>query len=82
LETAIHPVSNKNDGFVNFKRWLQGRLSREQRESLRQHLSEPLGFVFQRNLPKLAVIYGTDKWGVHSYAAHYARHFCHLRRKK
>ena len=75
-------MSDKNDFFLNFKRWLQGRLSRERRRALRQHFAEPLGLVFRRNLPMLAVIYGTDKWGEHFYAAHYARHFQALRRKK
>jgi cephalosporin hydroxylase len=41
-----------------------------------------MGLVFRRNLPQLAMIYGTDKWGAHRYAAHYARHFGHLRQKK
>ena len=34
------------------------------------------------NLPALATYYGTDKWGSHSYAEFYERHFRPLRRKK
>ena len=49
---------------------------------LRRLLREPLGFLFRSDLLKLATIYGTDKWGAHRYAAHYQRHFRHLRRKK
>jgi hypothetical protein len=75
-------MSNGNDRLLSFKRWLRGHLSPERREALGQRFSEPLGFVFQSDLPKLAVIYGTDKWGVHLYASHYARHFHHLRRKR
>jgi hypothetical protein len=54
----------------------------ERRVVLRRLLREPFGFVFRRDLPRLAMIYGTDKWGEHWYAAHYARHFRRLRRKK
>ena len=32
----------------------------------------------RHDLPWLAEYFGTDKWGVHRYAAHYQRHFKHL----
>jgi hypothetical protein len=75
-------MSNGNDSFLRLKLWLQGRLSPARRAMLRRHLNEPLGFVFRHDLLKLATIYGTDKWGAHRYAAHYAWHFHHLRRKQ
>ncbi len=75
-------MKKRIDIFLNVTRWLKDRLSRQRRTALRRHLSEPLGFVFRRDLRKLAMIYGTDKWGSHWYAAHYARHFRHLRRQK
>jgi hypothetical protein len=75
-------MSNGNDSFLRLKLWLQGWLSPRHRARLRQCLKEPLGFLFRNNLLKLATIYGTDKWGAHRYAAHYARHFHHLRREK
>jgi hypothetical protein len=33
------------------------------------------------DLPRLAVHFGTDKWGDHRYAQHYHAHFAPLRRK-
>ena len=75
-------MSDSNDRFLNFKRWLQARLSQERRAALRPFLVEPLALLFRRDLTKLATLSGTDKWGAHWYAAHYARHFQHLRRKK
>ncbi len=75
-------MNHGSDNFLKLKRWLKNRLSAERRAALRRHLVEPLGFVFRRDLPKLATIYGTDKWGTHWFAAHYARHFQPLRRKK
>ena len=75
-------MSSGHDNFLKLKCWLKNRLSAERRAALRRHLVEPFGFMFRRDLPKLATIYGTDKWGAHWYAAHYARHFQHLRRKK
>ena len=75
-------MSDGNDSLLKLKVWLKGRLSPERRAAMRQRWNEPLGFIFRSNLPRLATIYGTDKWGAHWYAAHYARHFQHLRRKK
>jgi hypothetical protein len=66
---------------MTLKRWLETRLSARGRAALRRYLAAPSAFVFSRNLPSLSRIYGTDKWGIHWYAAHYARHFRHLRRK-
>ncbi len=78
-------MRKRSDISLNLMLWLKDRLSRERRGialAALRYLSEPLGFVFRRDLPKLAMVYGTDKWGSHLYAAHYARHFHHLRRKK
>jgi demethylmacrocin O-methyltransferase len=38
--------------------------------------------VYKRNLPKLALLFHTDKEGLHSYAKHYQHHFKSQRRKK
>jgi hypothetical protein len=75
-------MTHSNDRFLYLKRWLQGRVSQQKRTELRKFLIEPLGFLFRRDLRRLAAIYGTDKWGAHWYAAHYQSHFQHLRRKK
>jgi hypothetical protein len=37
---------------------------------------------YSDNLNKLAVIHGTDKWDLHWYTQHYAKHFAHLKDKK
>jgi hypothetical protein len=79
---TMNLMNNGNDHFLNFKRWLQARLSPEHRASLRPFFVEPLAVLLRRDLTKLASLSGTDKWGAHWYAAHYARHFQHLRRKK
>jgi len=69
------------DWSLRLKDWAKRRLSPERRAAMREHLAEPLGFAFRRNLPMLAMIYGTDKCGSHWYATHYAKHFHHMRRK-
>ena len=59
---------------------LKPRLSDEERKFLRlqkQYLHYRLRFP--RDLPKLAELFGTDKWGSHRYAQHYQRHFAPLR---
>lgn len=38
--------------------------------------------VFARDLIKLAIINGSDKWGDHNYAKYYQTHFYGIRRKK
>jgi hypothetical protein len=37
---------------------------------------------WSNDLPRLAVYFGTDKWGDHRYAQHYQTHFAPLRRKR
>lgn len=75
-------MNSSSDHFLNLPHWLRNRLPRERPASLRRHLREPLGILFRRDLPKLAMIYGSDKWGTHQYAAHYARRLRRLRLKK
>ena len=75
-------MNKRNDSFLKLRDWVKNRISPGRRAAIRRRLLEPAGFLFRRNLPRLATIYGTDKWGHHWYAAHYARHFQHLRRKK
>jgi len=74
-------MSNAKDRFLYLKRLLKGRLSRERFEALRSSFAEPLSFFFRRDLNMLATLSGTDKWGVHWYTQHYARHFQQLRNK-
>lgn len=73
-------MTRTSDSLLNLPPWLRRRLPVERFAGLRRQLREPLGWLFRNNLPKLAMIYGTDKWGAHRYAAHYATHFRHLRK--
>jgi hypothetical protein len=73
------------------KRRLRPRLSSSQRDFLR-----PIQFgrlwrnmeyfvysnLYRNNLSKLALAFGSDKAGDHSYTQHYQQHFQFLRRKK
>jgi hypothetical protein len=68
--------------FPNVRNWLKRRLSPERWAVVRKHAAECAAVLYRHNLTKLAVIYGTDKWGTHRYVAHYARHFEHLRQEK
>jgi len=40
------------------------------------------GLFFGGNLTKLAILYGTDKWGLHYYTPHYESHLKKFRHKK
>lgn len=79
---VLFPMSNRDDLLLRLKRWLMGRLPKESHAEWRRRFQEPLGWFFRKNLPRLATIYGTDKWGYHWYAAHYARHFGPFRTRR
>jgi len=51
------------------------------RRSFRRLLFEAKTRRWAADLPKLAQLYGTDKWGTHWYARHYQRYFAHLRKR-
>ena len=41
-----------------------------------------MGFFLRNDLTKLAIIFGSDKWGNHNYTPHYEDHFKTYKRKK
>ena len=74
-------MERKEDLIEVIKRKLRAKLPLERRRALRDRFAEPLGLVYRRNLPRLAQIYCSDKWGQHWYCKHYQHHFASLRRK-
>src|SRR2546427_10257312 len=52
-----------------------------QKKALKLWLRELAARWFAWNLPKLALLYGTDKWGSHWYAKHYGHHFVRFRKR-
>jgi len=75
-------MSPRRDYLASAKDRLKGILNDEQRRTWRRQLAEPAGLIFRRDLRRLAVIYGSDKWNSHWYAQHYQHHFYPSRRKK
>jgi len=67
---------------------LKQRLNAEQKKKLHRFVARNRyiglfnSLVFGNNLTKLAVLYGTDKWGFHYYTPHYAAHLNKFRYKK
>ena len=54
---------------------------------VKSSLSDAAWFALKRrfwrnSLPELAALYGTDKWGLHRYAAHYQRQLWHLKNSR
>ncbi len=78
------------DPLLRVQNYLSSSLSVQQRSRLRR--LQALRFrtlqhwvfrvLFGRNLPTLARLYGTDKWGSHWYATHYQTHFAPLRLRR
>ena len=64
------------------KNYLVNLLSPATLQKLRKLGSPIVSRLFAHNLPALAIIAGTDKWGAHWYAQHYQNHFAPLRRQR
>jgi cephalosporin hydroxylase len=61
-----------------------GRIRRQQRDRVaarERRAAERELQAMSGDLTKLAVHFGTDKWGAHRYTQHYQRHLEHLRHK-
>jgi hypothetical protein len=67
---------------MSLRRWLRANL----RPSLYRRLVPParavLGWWYRNDLNRLALLFGTDKWGSHWYTQHYQRYFGSLRKKR
>jgi hypothetical protein len=63
------------------KTGLKSRLTKEQVQKLKGMVnrSRVVRRLYGSDLPNLALIYGSDKWGDHWYAQHYQTHFRALR---
>jgi hypothetical protein len=61
--------------------WLQENLRLTRYRRLVLIKKAILGWWFRNDLNRLALLYGTDKWGSHWYTQHYQRYFGPLKRK-
>lgn len=66
---------------INLKNLLKEQLSESQVRSFCRYKSL-FGSFFSNDLTKLAIIYGSDKWGKHFYTPHYEHHFKKFKNKK
>lgn len=66
---------------IILKNYLKSILSESQIKSLGSY-KNLFGSLYRNNLTGLAVIFGSDKWGKHSYTPHYEKHFDRFKRKK
>src|SRR5689334_12233699 len=57
-------------------------LAAKQRKRIKRFVINLKTIGSGNNLNKLAIIYGTDKWGGHFYTQHYETHFRSFRNKK
>lgn len=65
-----------------FKKILKGFLTPKQYKQLKKLYAHILCCINSRDLRKLALICGTDKWNAHWYAQHYQKHFKDLRKRR
>ena len=67
---------------LRIKHWLRARLTPPQWALLKRRCAPWVTPLFSRDPRALATLYGSDKWGHHWYAQHYATHFAPLRRRR
>jgi hypothetical protein len=60
---------------------MKGRKSPDKVADLRRRYGEIAAMLCGGDLRKLARVYGSDKWGGHSYAKHYQHHFSSMRNR-
>ncbi len=56
--------------------------SKKQRDQIKKFAVPIMAWFFRNNLIKLAIIFGTDKYGSHWYMPHYQKHFNRYKNKK
>lgn len=64
------------------KNYLKKRLTRSQKENLKNIYVRVMSKLFARNLNRLATLHATDKWNAHWYTQRYAYHLKEIRLKK
>ncbi|MGN6617187.1 MAG: CmcI family methyltransferase [Ilyomonas sp.] len=62
--------------------FLRKKLSTKTKRKIRRLISNIRTLGYGNNLNKLALIYGSDKWGSHFYTQHYSTHFRPFKTKK
>jgi demethylmacrocin O-methyltransferase len=73
---------------ARMKKGIKQRLSKDQRSKLNRFISKNsliglvIGLFWGRDLTKLAIIYDTDKYGIHHYTPHYQKYFRKYKYKK
>jgi hypothetical protein len=82
MAVSLH---NAGGGAATVKQWLKARCT----PATLLRLSKAAGLAdrlllnwWRPNLNRLALIYGTDKWGLHWYTQHYQRYFKPLRLRR
>ena len=53
-----------------------------QKLKIKRFINNAQSLLCKNNLDKLAKVYGTDKWGAHSYTPHYKMHLQKFKKQK
>lgn len=63
----------------SLKEWMKRNLPPSVVKRVRAAAMGPRGWLHRNNLTELALLHGTDKWGMHWYTPHYDRYFRSMR---
>lgn len=66
---------------MSLKSYLKAHLSPPHYRRLVHSAKTSLGWLHRNDLSRLALLFGTDKWGIHWYTQHYQRYFESLKSK-
>lgn len=66
---------------INLIKRLKSYISRERKIRLNRKSEKLLGYFYSNNLNKLAIIFKTDKFGIHNYTPHYQFHLNKFRKQ-
>ena len=61
---------------------IKSKIDFRTKQKIKNNLNYLRAFFVSNNLTKLAIIFGTDKWGSHFYTTHYQNHFKSFKYKK
>lgn len=67
---------------MSLRSWLRTNLPPAKYHCLVRITKAVLGWLHRNDLNRLALLFGTDKWGMHWYTQHYHRYFKSLRNKR
>src|ERR1700722_3141754 len=79
---AIHCPRPEGRPSMSLRSWLRASLPPSEYRRAARAKKAVLGWWHRNDLNRLALLFGTDKWGSHWYTQHYQRYFGPFKNKR